>query len=838
MAGSAAQDTAQVIVIGSPAQGWAVPLDAVPDPAFSSGALGGGIAIELLDGLICAPCDGHVAAIANARHAITIETGAGAQILIHCGIDTVALDGVAFEALVIEGCKVSTGDPLMRVDLEAVARAGKSLATPVVLVEAAGYSVEPNAVHGLIAPGAALYTLKRSGAATTKSSAPASFTTVRHVTLPMPHGLHARPAAAIAAEAERWASALKVELGDKSSDARSTTGLMKLGAVHGSMLAIHAGGQDAEAAAEAIASLIEAGAGDNIHAKPPVKQSAPATLADPLETGAVAGVGAAPGQALGPAYYLHRARIVVNEASQGVDVEQARLAAALVDMRKQLSADNHGIAAAHLAIIEDRALVESVTDRIAQGESAAVAWQQVMGREAAELRALPDPRLAERADDFADLEQQLLRMLTGKQAELSAPAGSIVIASDLYPSDLAPLAAAGIAGIATLAGGPTSHLAILSASAGIPMAVAFGKPLCQVEEGDIVHLDGDRGRLRYDLNSEERQALSKEIERREAAYAQALDNAREEARLASGERIEVFGNLGSVEDADEAVALCAEGSGLLRTEFLFLDRESPPSEDEQAEVYRAIIDRFDGKPVIIRTLDIGADKPAPYLELGEEDNPALGVRGIRIGLRDPQLLRTQISAILRASGDRVSYVMAPMVSSLREVEALRDHVDEIAAEVGHIAPIKLGAMVETPASALIADALIKRLDFLSVGTNDLTQYTLAADRTNPDVATQLDPMHPAVLRLIAMTGEACSHAGKPLGVCGGAAGDHVAAAVLVGLGVTELSVSAALIPELKQHLRRLTMEQCRAAAAAALGEATPDAARSAVEQLLNPESEG
>lgn len=842
--GGAAAELPKLMVL-APARGWLLPLEATPDPAFAGGALGPGVTLELLDDLIRAPCAGEVAAIAGARHAVTLDCGGGAQILIHCGIDTMALDGAPFDPLVEPGDRVEPGDPLLRVDLEALVAAGKSAATPIVLIETGGHSLRLRAgSERMVEPGAELFALHRDAAEETASPQAASGpVAVREVVLPLPHGLHARPSAAIAAEARRWPAALVLRVEGRSAAAISTVGLMKLGATLGARVEIEARGEDAQAAADSLADLIERGAGDEIagpgHAQSSPAEAAPLRRAEPstsTEQAVLVGVAAAPGRALGPAYYVHRSRIEVTGNAESPQVENARLGEALSALRERLAAEDHSagaaIAAAQLAIVEDEELIAAVEARIDDGASAAVAWQNVMQGEAEALRALPDARLAERADDFLDLEQRVLRILLGRDSEASAPAGAIVIASDLYPSDLEPLKASGVAGIATLAGGPTSHLAILAASAGIPMAVAFGEPLCRVEEGELVHLDGDAGKLRRDIAEAEARTLRERLAEREASYRAALATAQREARLASGERIEVFANVGNAADAEEAARLGAEGSGLVRTEFLFLDRAQPPGEAEQADIYAAIMDRFGDRPVIFRTLDIGADKPAPYLPLAREDNPALGVRGIRIGLRYPELLATQMRAILRAAGGRTAHIMAPMIASADELTQVRATLDGILADTGHSAPVRLGAMIETPASALVAGTLAREADFLSVGTNDLTQYTLAIDRTNPELARELDPLHPAVTRLVEIAAEGCRAQGRPLGVCGGAAGDPLAAAVLVGLGAGELSVSAARVPELKQWLAALTLKQCRTAAEAALAAASAEDARRELGRLL------
>lgn len=809
------------IVVRAPARGWLLALGSAPDPAFAQGALGQGFVLEILDDTLRAPCDGIVVGVAAAGHAVTLEIAGGAQILIHCGIDTVALAGAPFTVLVHDGAKVRLGDPLTRVDLAAVVAAGKSLATPIVLVEDAGCRLEAIAgADRLVEPGEPLFEISRpSGATTLEPQAAASVDARAECLLPLPHGLHARPAAAIASAAKAFVSVLTVIAGDRRADARSPTGLMKLGATQGAKLVIEGQGADASAGVEALKALIENGAGD-VLAPPAAATEAPATAPAAPDAGStLAGVAAAPGQALGPAFFFHRARIEIDETPGSASAEKARLANALASLRGELSrtAAGGGIGAAHLAILEDEDLLARTDALIAGGAGAGGAWRATMQAEAAAMRGLADPRLAERGDDFADLEQQLLRILGGvREVRPSAPRGSVVIASDLYPSDLAPLAEAGVAAIATRGGGATSHLAILSAGAGIPAVVALGNEVTTVEEGETVLVDGDRGELRYRLPAQEIDRLGEVAARRASAHRTALRDAGEPCRLASTERIEICANLGGLSDLEPALLHGAEGSGLVRTEFLFLDRAAPPEEDEQAAIYGRILDAMGDRPVIFRTLDIGADKPAPYLPLGAEENPALGMRGIRVSELYPDVLATQLRALLRAAGRRRLDVMAPMIASVAECARFRSLVAEAMAATGHVGPVRVGIMVETPASAVLAHLLAPMVDFMSVGTNDLTQYTLAADRTNPRLAARLDALDPAVLGMIAHAAAGCAEHHVDLGVCGGAAGDPVAAPILIGLGARELSMSAVQIPGIKQVLRGLDLETCRRLAQEAL----------------------
>jgi len=338
--------------------------------------------------------------------------------------------------------------------------------------------------------------------------------------------------------------------------------------------------------------------------------------------------------------------------------------------------------------------------------------------------------------------------------------------------------------------------------------------------------------LRVAPDAAEIEATQMRLAERQARLAKSRAEAAEPGRLADGTRIEVFANLGSEADARAAVAAGAEGCGLLRTEFLFLDRAAPPDEDEQAAAYQAIADALEGRPLVIRTLDVGGDKPAPYLDLPAEENPALGLRGVRIGLQQPELLAQQVRAILRVRPEGQVRILIPMVASVWELRVVRALVDAAGDATGSDAPVQVGVMVETPAAAVTADLLAAEADFLSVGTNDLTQYGLAMDRGNPAVAAGVDALHPAVLRLIAQTCAGARKHDRQVAVCGGLAADPLGAPVLVGLGVTELSAPPGAVPELKARLRTLTLAACRALAERALDCEGPAEVRALVTQVL------
>jgi phosphocarrier protein FPr/phosphocarrier protein len=481
-------------------------------------------------------------------------------------------------------------------------------------------------------------------------------------------------------------------------------------------------------------------------------------------------------------------------------------------------------------MLSDPFVVGAAEELIGHGKSAGFAWRQALDGFAAPLRASNDARFAERLDDLVDLERRVLAELLGSTAEEpSAPSGAIVVAETLYPSQLTGLAEAGIAGIATAAGGATSHAAIIAAGLGLPMLVGLGPAVTTIEDGTTLVLRGDSLLVAPDsviLDNAGREAAARE-ERLQASRGRA----HELAATADGTRIEVFANLGSVAEANTAIAEGAEGCGLLRTEFLFLDRESPPGEDEQRATYQAIADALGERPLIVRTLDIGADKPAPWLSLAPEENPALGLRGIRLQLARRDLLETQLRALLAVRPSGRLQVMLPMIASLAELREVKALLGQLANDMGTNQP-ELGIMVETPAAALVANRLAADAAFFSIGTNDLSQYVLARDRTNPAVANGLDGLDPAVLRLIAETVTGANAHGRPTGVCGGLAAVPDAIPILLGLGVTELSVPAAAIPETKAIVRSLNLARCRILANEALAAPDADAVRALVRPVL------
>lgn len=807
------------LIITSPLRGRATTLDNVPDPVFAQRMMGDGVAIQPLGDTVVAPFDGEVVTLHDAGHAISLRSAEGAEVLIHIGLDTVMLKGEGFTPLVAIGDKVSRGDPLIRFDLDAVALAATSLITPVIVTNAEAFAISRRSVDCAIGACEALMTLVPVRAEGRRRSDDGTLIE-QAVTLSLPHGIHARPAARIGETARRFEAEVHLLNGDKRGDARSTVALLALGTGFGDDVIVQARGDDAEAALAAIVALLATDMGEGMAAPAPAMPIA----AQVLRAGQIGGVIASPGLAMGPAARLRQAAIVVAQDGIGGARERASLLAARSDVRAQIaaradSADGSVAAVmhAHLALIDDPELLAGAETRIAKGRSAGFAWRGAIHDQIAAIRATGNAHLIERIDDLVDIERQLLSTLTGVALDGAAvPVGAIVVAEDLLPSQLVTLAAAKPAGVCLAHGGPTSHVAILCAGMGLPALVAMGDALDIVEDGTPLLLDAELGHVTTGPSAADSDAFTARLAKRDARREAAQASAKDACRTADGARIEIFANLGTVDDARVAAAQGAEGSGLVRSEFLFLDRDTAPSEDEQHTAYQAIAAALPEKPVIIRLLDIGGDKPAAYIPIAHEENPALGQRGIRVSLAQPELLETQLRAILRVRPVGQCKIMIPMIASIDELRQVRALVDRLRGEIGIASPVEVGVMVETPAAAMTADLLAAEADFLSIGTNDLTQYVLAMDRGNPAVAAGVDAMHPAVLRMIGETCRLATARGRWVGVCGGLASDPAALPILVGLGVTELSAVPGFVAEAKQIVRTLTLIEARAHAELAL----------------------
>ncbi|WP_263771609.1 phosphoenolpyruvate--protein phosphotransferase [Propionivibrio soli] len=817
------------------ATGTVVSLGSVPDPVFAGGMMGDGVAVDPTEGRLCAPCAGRVVQLHASRHACILETDDGMRVLLHVGIDTVLLKGAGFSTRVAQGDLVYAGQPLIEFDIAELARQGKPSITILTVENGDAFAITWRTDRSTVAVGAPLLAVStkadaeagEAGQASDASSLTAAdaetakgWAIVRH-----PGGLHARPCAALAASVKPFAAVVEIEARSRRANARSVTAVMGLAVDEGEEVQVVAVGEGAGDALEAAVVALET----PLPAEMPMPASivAPVAASVALNGHQLAGVAAAPGLAIGATARFGHAVAAIREQGEGEILERRALAAALQAVAGEIEAavaeaarrglaEQAGIFAAHRTLVEDPELFAYAAGLIAAGKSAAFAWRAAVEAQCSTLQATGNALLAGRAADLRDVERQVLRKLAGEEAEaLSLPPDSIVIADDLAPSDFPALLRARVAGIATEQGGPTSHVAILARAHGIPALVALGPRLAEIADETMVVLDADRGVLDVAPSMQDLTAAEAEVARRRSLAAEARARACDPATTRDGTRVEIAANVASAADATEAAALGAEAIGLLRTELLFAERQSAPTEAEQCACYQEIVDAMRAcQPgnVIIRTLDVGADKTLPYLPLADEENPALGLRGIRLSLSREAVFIEQLRAILGVQPRAAVKILLPMVADVGEVRAVRALIDRLAAESGGEQKIEVGVMIETPAAAVLADQLACEADFFSVGTNDLTQYALCMDRGNAALAARIDGLHPAVLRLVALAAQGAERHGRWLGVCGALASDPLAVPLLLGLGASELSLSPAVIPEIKAVVRRLSLADCRDAA--------------------------
>jgi phosphotransferase system enzyme I (PtsI) len=564
------------------------------------------------------------------------------------------------------------------------------------------------------------------------------------------------------------------------------------------------------------------------------------------------GIAASSGIGIGPAFQFRQTELTFKRSTvestaaewsrcqYALETAQGQLEDVLAKAEAESGPEQAAIFQAQMLMLEDPELLEAVRtaieDRCINAESALSDAAEMYAQM---LEALADEYLSARAADVRDVANRVLRILLGVDespcAGLTVP--SIILARDLTPSDTVMLDKSLVVGFCTAEGGATSHTAILARGLGLPAVVGVGSEVLDVQDGVTLALDGTEGVLLVDPDEETVEGYRAQRAAMATLMAQVREHAHEPAITRDGHRVHIVANIGSVEEVKTALEAGAEGVGLLRTEFLYLERNHLPDEEEQYQAYRAIVEGFGDLPVVLRTLDIGGDKELPYLDLPNEINPFLGLRAIRLSLTQPELFKPQLRAALRAGGGGNLKVMFPMVAIGAEARAARALLEECRAELlaeGYsvAGEMEIGIMVEVPAAALMADRLASEVDFFSIGTNDLAQYTLAADRTSPTVSQLADGFQPAVLRLVRDVIDAAHAQGKWVGLCGELAGEPLAIPILLGLELDEFSMNPPAIPLAKQIVRTSALDEARDIARTALELDSADEVRALVRERV------
>jgi phosphocarrier protein FPr len=665
-------------------------------------------------------------------------------------------------------------------------------------------------------------------------------------------GLHTRRAAQLVTLATRFRAEIllhNLTRPTQPANANSINQLMLLDIRQGDDIEIAATGNDAERAAIAMQRAIETPADDPPSAPSQGDRASPPAADPDADPQIFHGTPASPGIAIGPLVSYHPALSeIADDPAPNPDAEWHSLQSAVQAAQRQiqdLARDTHfsnhreelAIFQAHLLYLDDPALLDRAEELIyAERRRAPAAWQQAIVEMASAYDTLDEPYLQERAEDVKDIGIRVLQLLVGQAATpLDWQELGILVARNLSPSDMARLEPDRVLGICTVEGSATAHSALIAKIRGIPTIVGVGEALLQLETGVPVAMDAKAGRVWVQPSEDCLQQLRQrqEGERHEShPFLEAVSR--------DGIKIPIFANAIDAETARIAYECGAAGIGLLRTEFLYLDRLAPPSEDEQFDTYCAIAKTFSCFPVTIRTMDLGGDKSLPYLDGAIEPNPFLGWRGIRQSLDCPQLLETQLRAVLRASADYPVRLMFPMVASACEIRQIKQVLVELKArmrqaEIPFNEKLPVGIMVEVPAAVTMADRLAAEVDFFSIGTNDLSQYVMASDRANPKVARLADALEPAVLRSIRQTVTAAREAEIEVSVCGELASDPIAVPILLGLGVDELSVNPPAIASIKAEIARWDLASAEAVALRSLDFDSADAVRDC---LHNASGEG
>lgn len=816
----------QIVNIYPPLIGVLLDLDKVPDPVFAEKMVGDGVAIDPLENKIYAPVDGVIKTIAHTKHAITYTSNAGFDVLVHIGLETVGLNGVGFQINAREGDKVVAGDIVGEFDLDYVAQCAKALITPVILAD-----LDENIFsvvqldQRLTSIGSPLLQVTHSGIIeTNKKNSHEHLIKSVPVTIVNAHGIHARPSAQLAAIAKNYQSDIFIEKDGHKANVKSVIALMKLSISCNETIYIYA---ETHKIIDQITSLIN-NLVDHVeesHEEISRNSSNDARIDGKKYYGSTASAGIATGK------LIKRSEVafdIIKESTNNM-VEKDHLFEALNIVKKDIEYNithmtSHDevykdILNAHLVLLNDPQIIDDTLNTIEKNLTAAYAFNQVINDNCRVLAASGNKLLMERQTDLRDLRNRVLSAMDGVTAKpivLTEP--TVLLADELTPTDLVKLDKK-IVGLVSVTGGTTSHVAILARVKGLPLLVGVNSEILSVQDNIDVVLDSKNGFLDLAPTNEEIHAINEKITKLFHQREVDKSHAHEAAVTVDNHEIKCMANITSVKESKSIHENGGVGVGLFRTEFLFFDRENAPTVNEQQQIYSDIAKTLGGLPFTIRTLDAGGEKKVDYIKLPFEENPGLGIRGIRLCLEQRELLIDQLTAILKVEQTNLK-VMLPMISTIEEYRLVLDILNDLKQQLQIKTDIELGIMVEVPSVALLSDIFAKEVAFFSIGTNDLTQYTLAIDREHPKLASQIDHLHPAVIRNIELVTCGARKYNRLVSICGLMASEKLAIPVLIGLGVQQLSMNINVIAENKAFIRKLSHVDCQQTAADCLTFAT------------------
>lgn len=813
----------QQVQLFPPLKGIYVDLAKVPDPVFAEKMVGDGFAIDPLDNVLYAPIDGTVKAISKTKHAITIESAFGFDILMHIGLETVSLGGKGFNVKVKEGQKVKIGDKLTEFDMDFVAGNVVALITPVLVTDMEEKQISIEILpHGQITDLKQAIMLVKLGAGNSVAPKVETVTAAslesELITVPNTHGIHARPAAQLNAIARKYPNNEVLMLkGEQSANVKSVVSLLSLSVQYQDQIKIVVKGDNAKEIVEEIKSCLLAMHDDE--SENPGASSTVAEADSKVENGKYHGVVASTGLAVAKLVQQAGVTFKYERFAADIEAELKHLDEVLKSLATELDTEikglNHqdvahrNILNAHLMILTDPDLAAKAKNLVAAGQSAPFAWDKATEESCKALVATGNALLIERQSDFIDVRDRVLTEICGAENKVTQTYTEdvILVAEDFTPSQVIAMSDQ-VKGLVSVRGGVTSHVSILARTRGVPLLVGVAKEVLQ-EANKVVILDtANSAVLNTQASNDELTTAKAEVAKRAEVLRIAKEASSLPATTTDGYQVNCLGNIGNIKEAEIATANGAEGVGLFRTEFMFLETKEAPSEEAQYKEYTAINKALNQKPFVIRTLDAGGDKKIPYITQMHEDNPMLGVRGVRLCLANRELFKTQLRAILRTESENIK-VMIPMISKLSEYRAVKQMFEEIKTELNIKANVQLGIMVEVPSVAFMSEAFAKEVDFMSIGTNDLTQYVMAVDREHTELAKEVDHLHPAVITAIAATARGANKHSTYLSVCGLMASEKLAIPVLIGLGIKYLSMTVSAIPENKAFIRTLSYAKCK-----------------------------
>ena len=840
------------MILCAPVSGKLIPITEVPDPVFAEKMLGDGFAIESREDkkdIVVSPVSGTIKNVNENNHALIIETDDKVEVLIHVGVDTVALKGKGFKPLVKAGKRVRVGEKLLKIDLQLIRSQAPSSVIIVVLANQPNVVVKLPHTNNVQAEDVVFSLTNGNQAAASSDGGTGDVVDGEWIEITNPHGLHARPSATLAKKVLAYSVPVWVEKqGGKRVDAKSSTAIMSMGIAKGDKVrfacadakiiqalnqAVRDGlGEDAPASEQPAASSSPKQAQEKAHMANeifPLDFNSESRLKLPI---------ASPGITWGRLFVVKEIKRDIPVSGKGAAEEKKILARAvekaISDLDNEMGsvdAESAEILEAHKAFLMDPELLDLSSEVIDTGKSASFAWNQVTNEQAEIFAQSGNAYMAERAADMRDINNRILDILLGKQPAPKYPDNCIVLVHELTPSDVTNFDPR-IKGVVSVVGSPTSHASIMLRNRGIPSFYQAPEEIMHAPEGIEAVLDTEQGFFLVNPNVQEKSAYKTKIEQIERRKAEALAVADKRGETKDGVRIEITGNVSSIKEAKEATARGGEGFGLARSEFLFYGRQTAPSEDEQRDLYQGLLDATTHM-VTVRLLDAGGDKPLAYVKIAKETNPQLGVRGMRIVEDNEDVYRTQIRALLRCKDlDRLR-IMTPMISLVSEVARMAKIVEEEKNRLGIMQMPQLGIMAETPAVCIMSEQFAPHVDFFSVGTNDLTQYTMAMDRENSRLAPLASAANPAVLGMIYHLCQGAEKFSKPVAVCGAAASDPLTACLFVGLGVTELASAGDTLPEVKAAVRSYTMKQLKDVALRAMRASSEEEVRKIVKRELN-----